>query len=191
MAAPDTSLVHMFGHRETLSLDARLRFRLPDDLAAAIHQEMGRVSGHSDVPPAALKRISFYLVPGTAGRIFLYPASNISLAISRFEQAPRGSSPALVRQARDYFYSMMAFIEADRQNRLQIPEHLGEHAGLGNGERRIVLVCHNLWISICKASAAEQMDASGREALEAVGPDVLDPVSNNEQPSAHDDAPAQ
>jgi len=183
MGELDHSLVHTFGHRELLSLDSRYRFRLPDDVARKLDREMGRVAGQSDLPPTAFERLSFYLVPGTNERLFLYPAPNIRVAIDRFENPPPGQDPALLRSARDYFYGMMCFVEADRQNRLQIPDHLREHAGINGAEDHVVLICHNLWLTVVKGSAAKQLDSTGREALEQVGPSVLDPV-NTAQPSA-------
>ena len=188
MNTTDSNLIHTYGHRETLSLDDRCRFRLPDDLAARLHQEQGRIDSESNLTQAALQRLAFYFVPGTGGRIFLYPAPNIRVAIAGFESPPQGQDPTLLRAARDYFYSMMTFVEADRQNRLQIPDHLREHAAMDNGERQIVLVSHNLWFSIAKESAARERDADGRDALEQVGPSVLDPIQCEQQPSARDDA---
>jgi DNA-binding transcriptional regulator/RsmH inhibitor MraZ len=159
-----------------------MRFRLPDHLAGHLHHEMGRVEGQSNLPPAAGRRMGFYFVPGTRERVFLYPAQNIDIAISRFESPPPGVDPAQVRKARDYFYSMMTFVEADKQNRLQIPQHLCEHAGLDEGASQIVLVGHNLWLSLSRAAAAEEIEADGREALEAIGPDILDPVTPQQPP---------
>lgn len=170
------NLVHTFGHRENLSVDGRMRFRLPDHLAGHLQREMGRVDGQSNLPPAAQQRMGFYFVPGTRDRIFLYPAQNIDVAIARFESPPAGSDPQRVRQARDYFYSMMTFVEADRQNRLQIPDHLCDHAGLDDDCGQVVLVGHNLWLSISRSETAEDMQAEGREALEEIGADILDPV---------------
>lgn len=176
MGEIDSTLVHIFGHRETLRLDARCRFRLPDDLARRLQQEIGRVAGQSNLPPAALERLAFYFVPGTAGRLFLYPPQNIGVAIARFDSPPDGQDPDLVRAARDYFYSMMCFVEADRQHRLQIPEHLREHGGVDGGESHVVLTAHDLWLTVAKSSVAKDLDARGRKALEEVGPSLLDPV---------------
>ncbi len=178
-------LVHTFGHRESLSVDGRMRFRLPDHLAGHLQREMGRVDGQSNLPPAAQQRMGFYFVPGTQDRIFLYPAQNIDVAISRFESPPPDADSQRVRQARDYFYSMMTFVEADRQNRLQIPEHLCEHADLGEDCDQIVLVGHNLWLSISRSETAEDMQAEGREALEEIGGDILDPVSPANPPDVN------
>ena len=185
MSKLEPGLVHVFGHREFLSLDSRCRFRLPDDVARKLEREMGRVAGQSDLPPTAFERLSFYFVPGTNERIFLYPAPNIRVAIERFENPPAGQDPELLRAARDYFYGMMCFAETDRQNRLQIPDHLRDHAGINGGENRVVLICHNLWLTVVKGSAAKQLDITGREALEQVGPSVLDPVDTT-QPSARE-----
>jgi DNA-binding transcriptional regulator/RsmH inhibitor MraZ len=180
--------IHVLGHRETLSLDSRMRFRLPDHLAASLTQEMGRVAGRSNLPPAAQNRMAFYFVPGTNSRIFLYPAQNIEVAVSRFESPPSGIDPSLVRAARDYFYSMMTFVEADRQNRLQIPDHLSKHGEIGEDDKKVVLVSHNLWLSVSRASTANEIETAGRDALDKVGPDVLDPVNIAQQFKPRDNA---
>jgi len=181
-------LVRIFGYRETLSLDSRHRFRLPDSLAANLYQEQGRLAGNSNIPPTALRRLAFYFVPGTRRRIFLYPAPNIEIAIERFESPPTVEDPEELRAARDYFYGAMTFVEADRQNRLQIPDHLLEHGEMDGNERQVVLVSHNHWLSIAKASVAAELDARGREALDKVGPNVLDPVEPRLRPLAQDGA---
>jgi DNA-binding transcriptional regulator/RsmH inhibitor MraZ len=106
----------------------------------------------------------------------MFPTANINVAIGRFENPPPGQDPAQIRAARDYFFSMMCFVEADRQNRVQIPEHLLEHAGIKADDKQIVLVCHDLWMAISSEQAAEEERARGREAFEAVGQNVLDPV---------------
>ena len=84
------SLVRLFGYQDSLSLDERGRFRLPDDLASATHRELGRVQrvAEPEVPLAAYERLSFYFVPGTQQRVFLYPIPNIDLALERFENPP-------------------------------------------------------------------------------------------------------
>jgi DNA-binding transcriptional regulator/RsmH inhibitor MraZ len=187
MALTDLNLARIFGYRDVLSLDARHRFRLPDGLAASLHQEQGRVGPQTNLPRAAVQRLAFYFVPGTKRRIFLYPASNIEIAITRFECPPPGKDPEELRAARDYFYSAMTFVEADRQNRLQVPDHLLEHAGL-EGERQVVLMSHNYWLSIAGTSVAKDINARGREALEKIGPEVLDPVQSQPQASAQGNA---
>jgi len=188
MATEPAALVRILGYRETVSLDARHRFRLPDGLASALYVEQGRVAGTSGVPGTVLNRLAFYFVPGTNRRIFLYPACNIEVAIERFESPPAGVDPEQLRAARDYFYAAMSFVEADRQNRLQIPEHLVQHAGLEPHERQVVLVSHCHWLSIARVSVAADLDRRGREALDAVGPSVLDPVVPQQPPSAQDGA---
>jgi len=175
MTISDPNQARVFGFREVLSLDTRHRFRLPDTLAANLYQEQGRVWQATNLPRAAVQRLAFYFVPGTKRRIFLYPASNIELAIERFEYPSPGQDPDELRAARDYFYSAMSFVEADRQNRLQIPEHLLEHAGLEH-ERQLVLMSHNYWLSIAATSVAKDICTRGKDALEKVGPNVLDPV---------------
>ena len=183
----EPSLVHIFGYREILTLDTRGRFCIPDDLARELHQQLARAAGDSPLPPRAFQRISFYLVPGTQRRIFLYPPTNISVAVERFENPPAGGDAAQVRAARDYFYSMMSFAEADRQNRVQIPDHLREHAALNGKDRQILIAGHNLWLTITKGDAAGEMRLKGLEALENVGPNVLDRV-DTVQPSGGEDA---
>ena len=42
--------------------------------------------------------------------------------------------------------------------------------------------------TLAKESAARERDADGRDALEQVGPSVLDPIQCEQQPSARDDA---
>ena len=177
MSDLDPNLVHLFGHREMLALDGRHRFRLPDEVARSLEHELGRLSGKSNLPPAAFQRLAFYFVPGTIGRIFVFPTANINVAIGRFENPPPGQDPAQIRAARDYFFSMMCFVEADRQNRVQIPEDLLlKHAGIKADDKQIVLVCHDLWMAISSEQAAKEEQARGREAFEAVGQNVLDPV---------------
>ncbi len=172
-------LVHVFGHREVLSLDERMRFRLPDHLAGAIAQEMGRAGAVSALSPAARQKLAFYFVPGTEDRIFLYPAQNIHVAVQRFESPPGEVDRSALRAARDYFYGMMEFVEADRQNRLQIPAHICEHAKISDKGGQIVVVAHNLWLSISSSECAGKLQAGGREAFDAIGADVLDPVEEN------------
>ncbi len=182
------NLVHVFGHRESLSLDERMRFRLPDHLAGALAQEMGRVGAASSLSPAARQRLAFYFVPGTRSRIFLYPAQNIEVAVRRFESPPPGIDHGELRAARDYFYSMMEFVEADRQNRLQIPAHLCEHAQIGEQGRQVVLVAHNLWLSVSSLETAEKLQENARAAFDAIGHDVLDPVyPGNERRATSDE----
>jgi MraZ protein len=160
---------------------------VPDELARELTGELARAAAQSNLPPRALQRLSFYLVPGTQRRIFLYPPTNIQVAVQRFESPPPGQDPAQVRAARDYFYSMMGFAEADRQNRVQIPDHLREHAGLDAKERQALIAGHNLWLTIVKSSAAKEMQEKGFSALEEVGPNVLDRVDTT-QPSTGPDA---
>ena len=168
--------VHIYGFRESLRLDDRSRFRIPDELAAILHEEFGRTRGESNVPSSAFQRLSFYFAPGPASKIFLYPASNIEVALERLENPPSGADPTQVRAARDYFYNMLRFVEADRQNRIIIPEHLREHGELGAEEKQVVLVSHDLWLAIMKGSVAKQEDQAGREAFDRIGADMLDPV---------------
>ncbi len=169
-------LVHVFGYREELSMDERMRFRIPDHLARAIAQEVGRAGALSELSPAARQNMGFYMVPGTGERIFLYPAQNIGVAVKRFESPPPGVDRSDLRAARDYFYSMMEFVEADRQNRLQLPAHLCRHAAIGSDDRRVVVVAHNLWLSVSSCESAKKLQAGGQKAFESLAPEVLDPV---------------
>ena len=179
-------LVHVHGYRSSLKLDSRFRFRLPDDLSAYLRVEFGRAAAGASMPSAALSRLAFYLVPGPGQRLLLYPGPNIKVAIERFENPSVGADPAQLRQARDYFYSMMRFLDADAQGRILLPPHLRRHAGIETPNEGIVLTSHNLWLTLMQASVAEEEDLRVREALEAVGADVLDPVWPARPPSDSD-----
>jgi len=180
----DPGLMHLFGFRELLSLDDRFRFRIPDHLAERLHREMGRVAGNSQMPPAAFERLSFYFVPGPGQRLLLFPSTNIRVALQRFERPSLSSDPARVRAARDYFYSMMRFVEADRQNRFAIPDHLREHAGIDGSEKEVLLNTHDLWLVLARGSLAAEQDRRGREAFDEIGADILDPVEGPRNPRA-------
>ncbi len=171
-------LVRLFGYQDTLSLDARGRFRIPDDLAGAIHHELGRVQQASgaEAPPVAFRRLSFYFAPGTRSRIFLYPTPNIRLAVDDFENPPNGHSPELIRRARDHFYAHLRFVEADKQNRLVIPEALRKHAGMDEEVQHIALIAQNYWLALARTELVEQWAAENQEAFEQVAPDLLDPI---------------
>ncbi|MHC5035596.1 MAG: hypothetical protein ACYTFZ_11235 [Planctomycetota bacterium] len=179
-------LVRLFGYQAFLSLDARGRFRLPDDLSAAIHRELGRIqqAAASAAPVAAFERLALYFVPGTRERVFLYPAPNIHLAVESFEGPPPGMEPEVVRQARDYFYSRMRFVEADKQNRLLIPETLRLHAGIDEQVQQIALVAHNFWLALMRSELVEQRAAENLAAFEQAAPDLLNPVYRTPRRSA-------
>jgi DNA-binding transcriptional regulator/RsmH inhibitor MraZ len=164
-------LVSVVGFQEVLSLDNRGRFRLPDELAAALHTELGRVGSASPY-----ERLAFYFVPGTARRIFLYPVPNVRLAIDRFENPPPGMEPAAVRRARDYFYYRMRFVEGDKQNRLSIPDGVRQHAGIDDDVQQITVVAHNHWISLGRADLEEQRALESVEVFDAAAEELLDPV---------------
>jgi len=180
----EPGLVHLFGFRELLRLDDRFRFRIPDHLAGRLHREIGRVAGNAQMPPAAFERLSFYFVPGPRQRLLLFSSVNIRVAIQRFERPASPSDAAMVRAARDYFYSMMRFVEADRQNRFAIPDHLREHAGIEGAEREVLLTTHNLWLVLARGSLAVEEDRKGREAFDQIGDDILDPVQGPQNPQA-------
>ncbi len=171
-------LVRLFGYRETLSLDQRGRFRLPDHLAGALNQELGRVRQAA----AALdqtrgpERLAFYFVPGTRQRIFLYPVPNARLATDSFENPPPGMDPEVLRRARDYFYDLMRFVEADKQNRLLIPDELRTHAGIDQSVEQVTVVAHNNWLALSRSDLAEQRTRENLEAFEQAAPDLLNPV---------------
>jgi DNA-binding transcriptional regulator/RsmH inhibitor MraZ len=171
-------LVRLFGYQETLSLDARGRFRLPDELSGLLHREMGRASrsAASAAAPAAFERLAFYFVPGTRRRVFLYPTPNIDLAVRSFDQPAPGMAPGLVRQARDYFYNHMRFVEADKQNRLVIPDALRRHAQIDDQVQHIALVAQNYWLTLSRSELVEKEMADNLGAFEEVAPDLLDPV---------------
>ena len=173
----DPGLMHVYGYRERLKMDQRFRFRIPDTLSGKLFQELGRVQSGSNMPPAAFDRLSFYFVPGPGKKLFLYPPGNEKVAVDRFENPPPSADPAQVRAARDYFYSQMRFVEADKQNRVVIPEHLREHAGLDEDEDEVLLVAHNLWLVLTPGSAAPENKQTGKQAFDQLGADILDPVS--------------
>ncbi|MHC4480126.1 MAG: hypothetical protein ACYS1C_04040 [Planctomycetota bacterium] len=184
-------LVRLFGYQELLSLDSRGRFRLPDDLAAAVHRELGRAeaTGGAPAPRPAFERLALYFVPGTRERIFLYPSPNIELAIKAFDNPPASVKPQVLRQARDYFYSRMRFVEADRQNRLLIPECLRRHAGMDEQVKQVALVAQNYWLALMRGELVEERAAESLPAFEEAAPDLLDPVYRT--PPGHPERPAQ
>ena len=149
---------------------------MPDGLARNLLQEMARLAGKSDLLPGALERLSFYFVVAADQQVLLFPAPNVHIAIERWESPPADCDEGLWRSARNYFYRMMCFAEADRQNRLQIPDHIREHAGINGSDDHIALVCRDLWVSLVKGSALKQQDVTGGEALNQLGPGVQDPV---------------
>ena len=171
-------LVRLFGYQATLSLDPRGRFRIPDDLAAAVQRELGRVQGAAQpaAPAPAFERLAFYMAPATRNRVFLYPLPNVPLAISRIENPPAGVPPQQVRGFRDYFFRLTRYLEADRQNRLAIPEGLRHHAGIGDDVQQIDLVAQNYWLVLMRADEAKQREADDRQAFESVADDLLDPL---------------
>jgi len=170
--------VRVFGYQETLSLDARGRFRLPDELSGLLHREMGRAarSGASASAPAAFERLAFYFVPGTRRRVFIYPVPNIDMAVQSFDRPAPGMAPEVVRQARDYFYNLMRFVEADKQNRLVIPDALRKHAEIDEQVQHIALVAQNYWLTLSRSELVEKEMADNLGAFEQVAPDLLDPV---------------
>lgn len=171
-------LVRLFGYQEQLSLDARGRFRLPDHLVSVLRQEMVRVrqsDGALNQAPVP-ERLAFYFVPGTREQVFLYPPANVRLAIRSFEDPPPGIDPDVIRRARDYFYLRMRFVEADKQNRLMIPDGLREHAHIDDGVEQVTLVAHNNWLSLTRSELAEQRTMENLEAFEQAAPDLLNPA---------------
>jgi len=189
------SLVRLFGYQDSVSLDERGRFRLPDDLASALHRELGRVQRAADpeMALAAYERLSFYFVPGTQRRVFLYPIPNIDLALERFENPPADLDPEVIRRARDYLYYRMRFVEADKQNRLVIPEGLREHAHIDEQVQQITLVAQDYWLALIRSDLAEARVAEQVEAFEQVAADLLDPARRTpaaKRPSAPGQAEA-
>ena len=176
-------VIHVYGYGASLKLDARFRFRLPDDLSGHLRTELGRLAGDSPLPTAMLSRLSFYLVPGPHARLLLYPGPNIRVAIDCFENPQVSGDPAQIRQARDYFYKMMRFVETDTQGRILLPEHLRRHAGIATPREEVVLTGHNLWLTLVRGSLAAEEDLRGREALDAFGADVIDPVRPVQYPT--------
>ncbi len=182
-------LVRLFGYQETLSLDERGRFRLPDELAGALQREIGRVAHDTAGATAPFERLALYFVPGTQKRVFLYPAANIHLAIDRFENPPPGMDPRVVRRARDYFYYRMRFVESDKQNRFLIPDGLREHADLGEQAGQVTLVAQNHWLALSRSDLQERRALEDLEAFEAAAPDLLNPVYTAGPSAQPEDAP--
>ena len=164
-------LVRLVGFEESLSLDERGRFRLPDELSAALQRELGRVGNG-----AAFDRLALYFVPAAGKRVFLYPVPNVRLAIDRFETPPPGMDPAVVRRARDYFYYRMRFVEADRQNRFGIPDGVRQHAGITDDVQQISIVAHNHWLSLSRTDLEEQRALENLATFDSAADDLLDPV---------------
>jgi DNA-binding transcriptional regulator/RsmH inhibitor MraZ len=171
-------LIELYGYQGAVSLDSRGRFRLPDDLAGALQNALGAAerSPGSEVPPAVFKRLAFYFVPGSQRRIFLYPTSNIRLAIEGFGNPPASLPADITRRARDYFYLRMRFVEADRQNRLVIPDGLRQHAGIGEDVEQITLVAQQYWLALCQTELVERKATEDGEAFEQAADEVLDPL---------------
>jgi DNA-binding transcriptional regulator/RsmH inhibitor MraZ len=174
-------LVRLRGYEESVSLDTRARFRMPDLLAGALQRELGRAQAHAS--PAAFERLSLYFVPGTRKRIFLYPAPNIELAVQSFEGPPPGLEPETIRRARDYFYHRMRFVEADKQNRFVIPDGLRQHAGIDEEAQQVTLVAHNYWLALSRSELVEQETQENRAAFEQAATDLLDPAYRAPQAS--------
>jgi len=171
-------LVRLFGYQEQLSLDGRGRFRLPDHLVSVLRQELVRVrhsNGALNQAPVP-ERLSLYFVPGTRQQVFLYPPPNVRLAIRSFEDPPPGIDPHVIRGARDYFYLRMRFVEADKQNRLMIPDGLRQHAHIDDTVEQVTLVAHNNWLSLTRSELVEQRTMENLEAFEQAAPDLLNPA---------------
>ncbi len=172
------ALVRLAGHWEKLSLDRRGRFRLPDHLANVLREELIRVRQQSSSldQTSAGRRLAFYLVPGTRRRIFLYPVPNISLAIDSFENPPPGMDHELVRRARDYFYDQMRFVEADKQNRLLVPDRLRQHAEIDETVEHVVVAAHNNRLELTRSDLAEERLEENKEAFQQTAAELLDPA---------------
>ena len=167
-----------FGYQDTLSLDARGRFRAPDRLATMVNQALGQVQGAgvAGFPPAGTQRLAFYFVPGPGRRIFLYPATNIQLAIDNIEHPDVDLADDEIRDLRDYFYRLLTYVEADKQNRFQIPDALREHARLDDHVDQVSVVAHNHYFVLEAAEQAEEDRIAKRAVFEKRAADLLDPV---------------
>lgn len=177
-------LVPLYGYQDDLSLDARGRFRVPDELASLVQRALGQAQAQA-VPagaPPTYQRLAFYFVPGPGRRIFLYPVTNIGLAIERFENPPAGIDPQALRDARDYFYQTMRYVEADKQNRFQVPDGLRRHARLDDDVDRVSLVAHNNYLVLAPSQEVERALASKLDAFEQAAPDLLDPAYGTPAP---------
>ncbi|MCD6416088.1 MAG: hypothetical protein J7M08_05270 [Planctomycetes bacterium] len=171
-------LVRLLGYREVLSLDQRGRFRLPDQLAAVLREEVARLrqspSALNQTP--AFSRLSFYFVPATEKRILLYPLPNIGLAIQSFEDPPPGFDHDLIRRAREYFYAHMRFVEADKQNRLAVPEDLKEHADIDETVKQVTLVAHHHWLVLTPSELAKEHLERNKPAFDEIADELLNPA---------------
>ena len=171
-------LVHLIGFQEDVSLDERGRLRLPDRLVRMLGDEFGRLQEQGVALDQTSEdgRLSLYLAPGTRQRILVYPVPNIWLAIEGFQNPPPGRDPRAIRDARDYFYALMRFVETDRQNRIVLTDRLMGHAGLADADRQVTLVGHDHWLELTRTELAEQRIAEKLERFEQEADDVLDPA---------------
>lgn len=180
MGNDELAVVEIWGCGDAVSVDGRLRFRLPDAMVDQLRNAFARNREATNLPPDAVNRLPFYFAPGTGGRIFLYPAPNIEFATQRFERPPAGIDPDVLRKARDYFYGLLRFVEADRQNRLQIPDALRKHAGMDDGVDRVVLTCRGRWFTIARLDAEQEQFAGRKASFDECSEDVLDPVDSGD-----------
>jgi DNA-binding transcriptional regulator/RsmH inhibitor MraZ len=176
-------LVPFYGYHDTLSLDSRGRFRAPDKLAGMVQRAMGQAQGPTPAGlPATFQRLAFYFVPGPGRRIFLYPATNVRLAIENIQNPPADLDPDEIRELRDYFYELLTFVEADKQNRFQIPDALREHARLDDSVDRVSIVAHNYFFTLEPAQKADEKRVNKRAVFEKRAADLLDPAYGSNAP---------
>lgn len=168
-------LIPVAGLNYDLLLDDRLRIRLPDELADLLRDAVMKQIEGADIRRSEI-RLAFYLAPGTNRRLLLYPRGNHELATEAVERPRPGLDPVKVRSARNHFYYHFQYVEADKFNRLTIPERHRKLIGLGEEGRKIMLRAKKYYFEIMSEQAFEHLDSVGRNDFEEVGDDLLDPV---------------
>jgi hypothetical protein len=82
----------------------------------------------------------------------------------------------------------MRFVEADRQNRLQLPEPLRTHAQIDGEVQQVSLIAHNYWLALTRAELDEQRTLEDLEAFEKAAPDLLNPACRSAAEARGDDS---
>jgi DNA-binding transcriptional regulator/RsmH inhibitor MraZ len=176
MDVDENKLIRVAGLNHDLLLDDRLRIRIPDELARYLIREQGRLSGQPSAAPSDV-RLGFYLAPGTRGRILLYPSLNAALATWAVEHPPAGLDPKAVRSARNFFYYHFQYVEADKFNRLLIPEQIRELTNLGRENRKVFVRGKQYYFELMDESAFGELCQVGKDDFERIGDDLLDRVN--------------
>jgi DNA-binding transcriptional regulator/RsmH inhibitor MraZ len=172
-------LVTLVGFQAVVSKDKRGRLRMPEEMVRMVDRRLARLQGMlgGAVGP---QRQAFYFTPATGSRLFLYPLPNIELAKRRINNPPRSMDPERARAVRDYFYETVAYAEPDRQNRLQIPDALSEHAKLDDVDQ-VKIVAHDYYFVLEAAEQAEEGRSERRVIFENAAVDLMDPAYGYEE----------